>query len=255
MRVEQMTLPETDTEAQRGKSDLLEAPQLMRGRVGWGPQLSPAVKAGAPRLAQSPELSGLEGSLDPGFRAWGEAAAVSMWGQSQARLRRPGPRPVWAWEGACSPATPVPPGPWGGVSHLCWSLVRFLSSPGGRVQGKWAPASMNHHRPACQSGCQAPDRQEKPAGRDQAGSILTGPGAGIGGNSSGLGGWAAPTHSAPYSLLQLGQWSRSPPRPLRGGEAVGGHVPNLSQSGLAGPRPCTTIYSTVFCHFTGFFFT
>lgn len=27
-------------------------------------------------------------------------------------------------------------GPCGGVSHLCWNLIRFLTSPQGRVQGK-----------------------------------------------------------------------------------------------------------------------
>lgn len=111
----------------------------MRGRVWWGSQfLSPAVKAGAPRPAQSPELIALEDSLDPGFRARGEAAAVSMWGQSQARLRRPGLRPVWVWEGARSPATPVPPGAlgWGFPSVLEPGQVSlFTPGAGCRANG------------------------------------------------------------------------------------------------------------------------
>lgn len=116
-----------------------------------------------------------------------------------------------------------------------------------------------NHRPACQPACQAPDRQEKPARSTRlvASSVDLGRGWG-GGNSLGLGMCAAHTHSAPYSLLQLRQWPGLP-RPLHGGKAVRGgggeHIPNLSQSGLAGPRPYTTIYSIIFCNFTVFFFT
>lgn len=123
-----------------------EAPELTRGRVGWEPQFfRPAAKAGDPHPTQlravSPEPSALEDSPGPGFRGWGEAAAVLMWGPSQVWLRGPALRPVWAWERACSPATPVPRGPWVGPPIWAGAWSGFSLCPGGRGQGEWASVS------------------------------------------------------------------------------------------------------------------
>ena len=129
MLVEQMTLPETDTKAQTGQSRLLGVPQLRAG--SWGARsLSPAYEGGAPHPAPSPELSAWEDALIPCSRP----GLRQLLCQSRDRAK-PGsdalaPGPVWAWEGAAAQPHLSRPGPWGGVSHLCWSGVRFLTSPG-----------------------------------------------------------------------------------------------------------------------------
>lgn len=77
-------------------------------------------------------------------------------------------------------------GPWGGVSHLCWSLVRFLTSPRGRVQSKWALASEESPPslwPACQGSGQTGKTCAK--GRGQLGASRP--------LQAGRGGWGAPS--------------------------------------------------------------
>lgn len=141
----------------------------------WAPQfLSPATRAGVPR----PRTELLSCACpDLGFQAWGVAAAVSVRGHCQTGLRRPGPRPVWVWEGARRPATPVPPRAlgWGFPSVLEPGQVsHFTLRQGAGHMGPGQPRV-----PAQTAGlpARAPARREKPAGRGQAGSILTGPGA------------------------------------------------------------------------------
>ena len=128
----------------------------------------------------APELSSpgkWPGSWVPGL---GVAAAVSVRGRCQTRLRRPGPRPVWVWEGARRPATPVPPRAlgWGFPSVLePGQASHFTLRQGAGHMGPGQPRV-----PAQTAGlpARAPARREKPAGRGQAGSILTGPGAVLG---------------------------------------------------------------------------
>lgn len=220
----EMTLPETDNAAQAGGSSC------------WGPTAQERQGLGEPSPSAPPGTQTPPASTEP---------------RARVPRRRPGSRrPSLGYDSCCvraGPAklaqTPWPrglcgrgrepaaqphlsrPGPWGGVSHLCWSRVRFLSPPDGRsVQGPWAPGQ-RESPPGLPGSCQTGNS----AGKGQAGILLARPG-----------GRGSPRPSAPSCLLRLGQWPRLPhPGPRVVGKQGAGHFPTFIRP--SGPDHAQTL--------------
>lgn len=77
-------------------------------------------------------------------------------------------------------------GPWGGVSHLCWSPVRFLTSPRGQGAEQMGPGQLGvtAQPVACLPGFLT-DRKNLRGGGGAAGSITAPAGGEAGGAPSG----------------------------------------------------------------------
>lgn len=216
----------------------------------WAPQfLSPATRAGVPPpRTELLNCACPENGLDLGFQAWGVAAAVSVRGRCQTGLRRPGPRPVWVWEGARRPATPVPPRAlgWGFPSVLEPGQVsHFTLRQGAGHMGPGQPKSPPR-LPACLPGL-LPDGKNLREG------------ARLGASSLGLGhwrggsGWGGPPAQPSISLPSLaGPGAEGCPGLCGVGKV---DVPNLSQSVPDHPQtPSHCLFNRVL-KFHGSFFT
>ena len=171
---------------------------------------------------------------------------MSVRGHCQTRLRRPGPRPVWVWEGARRPATPVPP------RALGWGFPSVLE-----------PGQVSHFTLRQGAGHMGPGQPRVPA---QTAACLPGllpdgknlqEGAGLGAFSLGLRQWWGGGRGPPPTQPSITHPSLAGPG-AKGcpGLCVVGRVdlPNLSQSGPDHPQtPSYCLFNRVLKFHSSFF--